>query len=60
MAALERPVANCADRIAADALARLPELLATNQADRCREASIGFRYIANRLFQLAALPGGTR
>jgi hypothetical protein len=47
-------------RIAGEAFARLPELFAVNQADRSHHASIGFSYIANRLFRLAALPGDSR
>jgi hypothetical protein len=63
MTAHERPAAMSADRtierrIAGEAFARLPELFAVNRADRSHHASIGFSYIANRLFQLAALPGG--
>jgi hypothetical protein len=63
MTAHERPAVMNADRIierriAGDAFARLPELFAVNHADRSHNASIGFSYIANRLFQLAALPGG--
>jgi hypothetical protein len=65
MTAHERPVVMTADRIverriAGEAFARLPELFAVNQADRSHHASIGFSYIANRLFQLAALPGDSR
>lgn len=63
MTAHERPAVMSAARIierriAGEAFARLPELFAVNQADRSHHASIGFGYIANRLFQLAALPGG--
>ena len=63
MTAHERPVVTAADRIvepriAGEAFARLPELFALSHADRSHQASIGFSYIANRLFQLAALPGG--
>ena len=47
-------------RIAGEAFARLPELFALSHADRSHQASIGFSYIANRLFQLVALPGGLR
>ena len=47
-------------RIAGEAFARLPELFALSHADRSHQASIGFSYIASRLFQLVALPGGLR
>jgi hypothetical protein len=47
-------------RVAGEALARLPELFAVNQAVRCHDPAIGFRYIAHRLFQLAALPEDLR
>ena len=65
MIAHERPVVMNRDRIierriAGEAFARLPELFALNHADRSHQASIGFSYIANRLFQLVALPGGLR
>ena len=40
--------------IAGEAFARLPELFAVSQADRSHHASIGFSYIANRLFCFAA------
>jgi hypothetical protein len=65
MTAHERPVVMNRDRIverriAGEAFARLPELFALSHADRSHHASIGFSYIANRLFQLAALPGGLR
>ena len=62
MSARERPLVMNAERIierriAVEALARLSELFAVNQADRSHHSSIGFSYIANRLYQLAALPG---
>ncbi len=65
MIAHERPVVMNRDRIierwiAGEAFARLPELFALSHADRSHQASIGFSYIANRLFQLVALPGGLR
>ena len=65
MIAHERPVVISTDRtverrIAGEAFASLPELFALSHADRSHQASIGFSYIANRLFQLVALPGGLR
>src|SRR5258708_38803703 len=45
-------------RIAGEAFARLPELFALSHADTSHQASIGFSYLASRLFQLVALPGG--
>ena len=55
----ERPVVMNRDRIierriAGEAFARLPELFALSHADRSHQASIGFSYIANRLFCFAA------
>ena len=59
MTAQERPLVMSADgiierRIAGEAFARLPELFALSHADRSHQASIGFSYIANRLFCVAA------
>ena len=59
MIAHERPVVMSPDRIierriAGEAFARLPELFALSHADRSHQASIGFSYIANRLFRFAA------
>jgi hypothetical protein len=59
MTAHKRPVVMTADRIverriAGEAFARLPELFALSHADRSHQASIGFSYIANRLFCFAA------
>ncbi len=55
----ERPVVMNRDRIierriAGEAFARLPELFALSHADRSHQESIGFCYIANRLFCFAA------
>ena len=59
MIAHESPVVISTDRnverrIAGEAFASLPELFALSHADRSYQASIGFSYIANRLFCFAA------